>query len=154
MRLFAGILVAVLLLGDAETGHATVRIANDPGGRIGDYVDRFRYWRDSGEFVIIDGFCAGACTIVLGAIPHDRICLTPKAKFGFRKASDFNADGHYVPNPGATQALYSVYPPEVKRWIAQRGGLNARMIVLQGKELQRLYRPCSLDAQVAKSRQQ
>jgi hypothetical protein len=146
MKFSAGILIAVALLGGAGTGHATVRIATDPGGRIGDYVDKFRYLRDVGELVIIDGLCAGACTIVLGAIPRDRICLTSNAKFGFKAAWDRDAAGHQVVNPGATQTLYSVYPPEVKRWIAQRGGLTARMIVLQGKQLQRLYRHCSLDA--------
>jgi hypothetical protein len=153
MKLLAGILVAVLLLGGVGTGRATVRIANDPGGRIGVYLDKFRHLPDSGELVIIDGLCVAACTIVLGAIPRDKICLTSNAKFGFKAASDLGADGHYVLNPEATQALYSVYPLEVKRWIAQRGGLTAHMIVLQGKQLQGLYRPCSLDAHVPNSRQ-
>ena len=66
MKFLAGILIAVSLLGGVGTGHATVRIANDPGGRIGDYLDKFRHLRDSGELVIIDGLCAAACTIVLG----------------------------------------------------------------------------------------
>jgi hypothetical protein len=151
MKFFAGILIAVLLLGGVGTGHAAVRIANDPGGRIGDYLDKFRHLRDSGEFVIIDGLCAAACTIVLGAIPRDKICLTSNAKFGFKAAWDLDADGHQVVNP--TQALYSLYSLEVKRWIAQRGGLTAHMVVLQGKQLHALYRPCSLDADVPKSRQ-
>ena len=153
MKFLAGILIAVLLLGGVGTGHATVRIPNDPGGRIGDYLDKFRHLRDSGELVIIDGLCAGACTIVLGAIPRDKICLTSKAKFGFKAAWDLDADGHHVVNPGATQTLYSVYPLEVKRWIAQRGGLTAHMIVLQGKQLHALYRPCSLDGLAPNSRQ-
>jgi hypothetical protein len=33
--------------------------------------------------VIIDGFRASACTIVLGAVPDDKICVTSRAKFGF-----------------------------------------------------------------------
>jgi hypothetical protein len=153
MKFLAGILIAVLLLGGVGTGHATVRIGNDRGGRIGDYVDKFRHLRDTGELVIIDGLCAGACTIVLGAISRDKICLTSNAKFGFKAAWDLDADGHQVVNPGATETLYSVYPHEVRRWIAQRGGLTAHMIVLQGKHLHALYRPCSLDAHVSNSRQ-
>lgn len=144
MKLLKGILVAVLLLGGVETGHATARIANDLGGRIGVYVDKFQHLRNSGEFVIIDGLCAAACTIVLGAIPRDKICLTSNAKFGFQAASDVDAHGHYVLNSESTQMLYSLYPLEVKRWIAQRGGLTAHMIVLQGKQLQGRYRFCSL----------
>ena len=123
------------------------------GGRIGDYVDKFRHLRDSRELVIIDGLCAGACTIVLAAIPRDKICLTSKAKFGFKAAWDRDADGRQVVNAGATQTLYSLYPVEVKRWIAQRGGLTAHMIFLQGKRLHALYRPCSVDGLVSNSRQ-
>jgi hypothetical protein len=35
--------------------------------------------------VIIDGFCASACTIVLGTVPHDKICVTCRAKLGFSR---------------------------------------------------------------------
>jgi hypothetical protein len=146
MKFLAGLLIAVLLLGSVGTGHAAVRIGNDRGGRIGDYIDKFRHWRDTGELVIIDGLCAGACTIVLGAISRDKICLTSNARFGFKAAWDLGADGHQVVNPGATKTLYSVYPIEVQRWIAQQGGLTAHMIFLRGKELHALYRPCSPDA--------
>lgn len=110
MKFLAGILIAVLLLGSVGTGHAAVRIGNDRGGRIGDYIDKFRHLRDTGELVIIDGLCAGACTIVLGAISRDKICLTSNARFGFKAAWDLGADGHQVVNPGATKTLYSVYP--------------------------------------------
>ena len=45
------------------------------------------------EAVIIDGLCASACTIVLGAIPHDKICVTSHATLGFHAAWDFGANG-------------------------------------------------------------
>jgi hypothetical protein len=115
------ILLAALLLGGVGTGYAAVRIANDPGGRIGVYVDKYQHLRDSGEIVIIDGLCAGACTIVLGAIPRDKVCFTSNAKFGFQVVWDFDAHGQTMPNPEATQMLYSMYPSQVKHWIAQRG---------------------------------
>jgi hypothetical protein len=146
MKFLAGTLIAVLLLGSVGAGHAAVRIGNDRGGRIGDYIDKYRHLRDTGEFVIIDGLCAGACTIVLAAISRDKICLTSNARFGFKAAWDLGADGHQVVNHGATKTLYSVYPVEVQRWIAQRGGLTAHMIFLQGRPLHRLYRSCSPDA--------
>ncbi|MFX7705271.1 hypothetical protein ABTJ74_19745, partial [Acinetobacter baumannii] len=65
MKLLTGMMVAVLLLAGTGTGHATIRIANDTGGRLGIYIDKFKQLRESGEFIIIDGLCAGACTIVL-----------------------------------------------------------------------------------------
>jgi hypothetical protein len=40
MKLLTGLLAAMLLLAGAGTSHAVVRIANDPGGQIGRYVER------------------------------------------------------------------------------------------------------------------
>jgi hypothetical protein len=149
MKLVTGLLAAVLLLAGVGASHAVVRIAEDRGGRIGTYVDKYQGLRSSGETVIIDGLCASACTIVLGAVPHDRICVTSHANLGFHAAWDFGADGRAVTNPEATQMLYSMYPSAVKHWIAQRGGLTPHMIFLRGKQLTSMYRPCYLDAQAS-----
>jgi hypothetical protein len=149
MRLATGLLAAVLLLIGMAPSHAVVRIADDRGGRIGTYVDKYQGLRTSGEAVIIDGLCASACTIVLGAIPHDRICVTSHATLGFHAAWDFGANGRAITNPEATQMLYSMYPSTVKRWIQARGGLTPHMIFLRGKELQALFKPCYLDAQAS-----
>jgi hypothetical protein len=149
MRLATGLLAAVLLLLGLAPSHAVVRIADDRGGRIGTYVDKYQGLRNSGEAVIIDGLCASACTIVLGAIPHDRICVTSHATLGFHAAWDFGTNGRAITNPEATQMLYSMYPSPVKRWISARGGLTPHMIFLRGKELQALYKPCYLDAQAS-----
>ena len=149
MRLATGLLAAVLLLVGMAQGHAVVRIADDRGGRIGTYVDKYQGLRSSGETVIIDGLCASACTIVLGAIPHDKICVTSHATLGFHAAWDFGTNGRAITNPEATQMLYAMYPSRVKRWIAARGGLTPHMIFLRGKELQALYKPCYLDAQAS-----
>ncbi len=149
MKLATGLLAAVLLLVGLGTSHAVVRIAEDRGGRIGTYVDKYQDLRSSGEAVIIDGLCASACTIVLGAVPHDKICVTSKANLGFHAAWDFGSNGRAVTNPEATQMLYSMYPSQVRHWIAQRGGLTPRMIFLHGRQLMSMYRPCYLDAQAS-----
>jgi hypothetical protein len=152
MKLVTGLLAAVLLLAGMGASHAVVRIAEDRGGRIGTYVDRYQGLRSSGETVIIDGLCASACTIVLGAVPHDKICVTSHARLGFHAAWDPGANGRAITNPEATQMLYSMYPSPVRRWIAQRGGLRPQMIFLRGKQLMSMYRPCYLDAQAAAPR--
>ena len=149
MRLVTGVLASVLLLAGVGASHAVVRIADDRGGRIGTYVDRYQGLRSSGETVVIDGLCASACTIVLGAIPRDKICVTSHAMLGFHAAWDFGANGRAITNPEATQMLYSMYPSPVRRWIAARGGLTPHMIFLRGKQLQALYKPCYLDAQAS-----
>ena len=152
MKFVTGLLAAVLLLAGIGTSHAVVRIADDRGGRIGTYVDKYQGLRSSGEMVIIDGLCASACTIVLGAVPHDKICVTSHANLGFHAAWDFGSNGRAVTNPEATQMLYSMYPSAVRRWIAQRGGLKSQMIFLRGKQLMSMYRPCYMDAQASSPR--
>jgi hypothetical protein len=151
MKFVTGLLAAVLLVAGVGASHAVVRIADDRGGRIGTYVDKYQGLRTSGEAVIIDGLCASACTIVLGAVPHDKICVTSHANLGFHAAWDFGTNGRAVTNPEATQMLYSMYPSEVRRWISKRGGLTPRMIFLRGRQLTAMYKPCYLDAQASAS---
>jgi hypothetical protein len=140
------LLLALLALTGVTASKAAIRIGDDRGGRIGNYLDRYEALRTSGETVIIDGQCLSACTIVLGAVSHDRICVTSHASFGFHAAYDFGANGRAVTNLEATQMLYSHYPSPVRRWIAARGGLKSQVIFLRGKELMSMYRPCYLDA--------
>jgi len=105
MKLLTGLLAAMLLLAGAGTSHALVRIANDRGGQIGRYVEGYEQLRASGQTVMIDGLCASACTIVLGAIPNDKICVTPNANLAFHAAWDFGARGGTITNPEATRML-------------------------------------------------
>jgi hypothetical protein len=142
MKLLTGLLAATLLLADTSTSHAEVRIARDQGGQIGRYVDRYEQLRASGQTIVIDGLCASACTIVLATIPHDKICVTPNANLAFHAAWDFGAHGRAIANPEATRTLYSMYPSQVRRWIASQGGLTPSMIFLRGRQLEAMYRPC------------
>jgi hypothetical protein len=142
MKFVTGLLAAALLIAGVEASHAAVRIADDRGGRIGTYVTKFQHLRSSGESVIIDGLCASACTIVLGAVPHDKICVTPRATLGFHAAYDFGINGRTFTDREATMMLYSIYPTPVRRWIAARGGLTPQMIFLRGRQLQAMYQPC------------
>jgi hypothetical protein len=132
MKLVTGVLAAVLLLAGMGASHAVVRIADDRGGRIGAYVNKYQGLRSSGETVVIDGLCASACTIVLGAVPHDKICVTSRATLGFHAAWDFGAKGRTVTDREATLVLYSMYPMPVAaldrraRWLDASHDLPAR----------------------------
>ncbi|MCL2715203.1 MAG: hypothetical protein FWD68_11615 [Alphaproteobacteria bacterium] len=141
--------IAGILVSGVEPGNAVVRIAGDRGGRIGTYFDKYQHLRSSGEMVVIDGLCASACTIVLGTIPSNRICVTSHATLAFHAAWDMGRNGRLVTNPAATRMLYMMYPSPVRRWIASHGGLTPRMLFLRGKPLQAMYRPCYFDAQAA-----
>lgn len=149
MRIATPLLAAVVLFAGVAAAHAAVRIAEDRGGRIGTYVDKYESLRSSGERVMIDGLCASACTIVLGAVPAHRICVTPRAALGFHAAWDIDRNGRAVTNREATRMLYALYPARVKRWIARHGGLTRHMIFLRGAQLQSMYQPCYLNAEAA-----
>jgi hypothetical protein len=142
MKFVTCLLAAALLLAGVGASHAAVLIADDRGGQIGSYITKFQRLRSSGQPVIIDGLCASACTIVLGAVPHDKICVTSRAALGFHAAYDFGINGRTFTNREATMMLYSMYPTRVQRWIAARGGLTPQMIFLRGKQLQAMYQPC------------
>ena len=142
MKVAASLVAAALLLADMGTSHAAVRIADDRGGQIGSYINKFRRLHSSGQSVVIDGLCASACTLVLGAVPRDKICVTSHAALGFHAAYDFGVNGRTITNPEATMMLYSTYPRPVQRWIDARGGLRPQIIFLRGKQLQAMYQPC------------
>src|SRR5438128_2192989 len=55
---------------------ADYRMTRDHGGSIERYKARYAAIRDRGERVIIDGVCNSACTLVLGIVPLNRVCVT------------------------------------------------------------------------------
>src|SRR5215471_6291994 len=80
----AGATVMMVLAGGPA--FATMRITSDPGGQIGPYLQNLSSLRNSGERVVIDGPCLSACTMILGVIPRDHLCVTPRARLGFHTA--------------------------------------------------------------------
>ena len=131
-------LVAILTL----PASATVRIASDRGGQIGPYLDKLEALRDSGQNVMIDGACLSACTMALGIIPRNHLCVTQRARLGFHAAWKPAARGHQITNREGTELLMSRYPEQVREWIAQHGGLSPRMIYLDGRDLASMYQTC------------
>ena len=121
---------------------ATIRIAGDAGGQIGPYLERHKAMRQSGERVVIDGPCLSACTMVLGAIPRNRICVTSRAVLGFHTSYDLDQNGMQVTSRGGTSLLMNNYPRHVRSWIARRGGLSRDMKFLGGRELSSMYASC------------
>jgi hypothetical protein len=148
MRIRATLVSAALLLSTfvspflATSASATMRISDDVGGRIGAYVDQFSQVRNSGEKVVIDGACLSACTLVLGIVPRNRICVTRRAMLGFHAAWMPGTNGKPVPSAVGTQALWDLYPQNIRHWINARGGLSSKMVFLRGSELMAMYPQC------------
>jgi hypothetical protein len=143
MRLTAVIFGAALAALSVSSASAVVRITGDTGGQIGPYLENLIALRDSGQRVIIDGPCLSACTLVLGVVPRDRICVTRRARLGFHAAWHPGENGRPATNRGGTQLLMAVYPAQVKNWIARRGGLTREMKYLTGRELASMYPSCN-----------
>src|SRR5215475_2841783 len=141
--LIRGLVIGVALAALSGTSaSATMRISEDRGGQIGQYLQAFATVRSSGERVVVDGNCLSACTLVLGLVPRERICATDRARFGFHAAWMPDRDGRPVTSPLGTQALWSIYPATVRRWINQHGGLSRKMIFMQGNQLSGIVASC------------
>jgi hypothetical protein len=142
MRRAVLLLVAAVAALSASTAHATMVISSDRGGLISDYAARFITARDSGEQVVIDGACLSACTLVVGMVPREKVCATPKAVLGFHSAWRPAGGGKRVNSSVASQAMLDVYPADLRKWISHRGGLSSKMIFLYGRELAEIVPPC------------
>jgi hypothetical protein len=101
-------LVTIFLLFALAPASSTVRIGNDGGGQIGAYLAKYRALKVSGERVEIDGACASACTMLLGIIPRNRLCVTPRASLVFHSAWDI--EGDQAVTADANRILWSTYP--------------------------------------------
>jgi len=145
MRVRATLVIAAILAFAATGASATMRISDDVGGRIGAYVDQYSAVRASGEKVVIDGACLSACTLVLGIVPRNRICVTRRAMLGFHAAWMPGNNGKPVPSAVGTQALWDLYPQNIRHWINARGGLSPKMMFLRGTELLSMYPECRSD---------
>src|SRR5437660_954577 len=142
MAIRTALAAAHFSLASLNSGCADMWIHDDRGGRIEDYISRFSALRQSGERVIVDGACLSACTMVLGVIPRDRICITRRATFGFHAAWMPTSSGYTVGSPLGDRVLWASYPPAVRNWISRHGGLSRRLILLRGPALAAMYPTC------------
>jgi hypothetical protein len=105
--------------------NATVFIRNDPGGRIVDFVDKYSRLRSTGETVVIAGDCASACTLMLGLLPKEQFCATPRAAFGFHTATfeydDDQGRHHRDHAPEMSSLMWRMYPPRVRKLVKSLG---------------------------------
>jgi hypothetical protein len=139
----AGALASGLVACVSGAASAEVRITNDPGGEVSSYVSKFHDMRASGEHVVIDGPCLSACTLLTGIIAKDHICVTSRAVLGFHAASYYDdASRSLVPTREGSRLVMRLYPPEIRSWVVNHGGLRPQLITLRGRELTALYRTC------------
>jgi hypothetical protein len=136
------IFVAAALFAAIGHARAEVRILASPGGQVGPFIELFDRLNASGERVVIDGPCLSACTLVLMMVPAERICVTRRAVLGFHAARSIDRRGRMYAEPEASREVEAAYPTPVREWIARRGGLTSRLLLLRGRELAAIYPRC------------
>lgn len=126
------LLFVVLLPFTGPASAQTVDISDYHGGLISAYQNQWSALAAQGVKVRIVGPCVSACTLVLSYVPRQNICVMPNAYLGF----------HWATTAFHTQELWSAYPPDIRQWIYQRGGLTDQMIWLQAPAIYRYIRRC------------
>ena len=124
------LLLSALLVLASVPAYADYRITRDFGGLVEQYKAKYAQIRDRGERVIIDGICNSACTLVLGIVPLNKICVTPQARASASTPPITTRPipfGIKVTSYAGTADLMSYYPPTVKDWIERKGGLTPEM---------------------------
>ena len=138
-----------VLIALTASAYGAYRITLDPGGQIDQYHQRYTMLRDAGAKIEIDGLCIFACTMILGLIPPENVCVTERARLAFHSAS--NAFGQ--PASEGTRLLWAIYPPKVREYLKQRGwngddkekNEHPDLIYMELPELEQFYKRCRVD---------
>jgi len=114
--LLGALLVLVVPAHSRGFHHAqTMVLANDMGGLISAYEQRYIRAARSGARAVIDGDCLSACTMAIG-IFRGRICAAPNAVLGFRSAWEPWPCGK-VPAPPGTRQIARHFTREAMTWV-------------------------------------
>lgn len=106
-------------------------VHDDLGGRLLEYA---RKYERAERPIRLFGHCASACTL---ALYYPSTCVGPRAVLSFHAVR--GAGRH---NRLLTQWMYLRYPPAIRSWIDEQGGLTEKLITLKGAELRQRVRGC------------
>jgi hypothetical protein len=144
--------IALLACKSDSANSATV-VRYSPGGHMALFAIKYDRMSRTGEKLVIDGGCWSACTMFLGFIRPENVCVTERAKLGFHTATETADHGKkksWVHSQDGTKRLWSLYPENIKAALRKRGWNGDRywiahpdFVVLQGKTLRALVRPCN-----------
>ena len=126
------IFLAALILISTPAYANTITINEfNHGGMLDDFVAFWKWIAASGDNVVIDAPCASGCTLFLGYVPPDKVCITGKGSLGIHKAA--NDSG---PLDEFSKALYrSSYPEWVLKWIQSKGGMTKDVIFMWPEDM-------------------
>ena len=132
MRLRFGCLGLTIIALGAIAAAETIDVSDNHGGLVSAYDARWAEAAARGVHVRIVGPCQSACTVLLGHIPHENICVTPRASFGF----------HQAKFPASTATLWAAYSADIRAWIDAHGGLQKNFIWMRAPDIYRFFKKC------------
>jgi hypothetical protein len=132
MRLRFGILASAVIALPAIAGAETIDVADSQGGLVSVYDARWAGLAARGVHVRIVGPCQSACTVLLGHIPRQNICVTPRAAFGF----------HQAKVAASTARLWAAYGSNIRAWIDAHGGLQKSFVWMRAPDIYRFFKRC------------
>jgi hypothetical protein len=132
LRAWHAVLASFLFFAPPVANAETVQIIDDRGGLIIAYQMQWAMLAPQSVNVQIKGHCVSACTILLGYIPRERICVSSGASLGF----------HLATPAFVTEDLLRVYPLDIRLWIEQHGGLTHQIIWLQAPDIYGYFQRC------------
>jgi hypothetical protein len=96
MRAWQFLLVAILFLTASAPRAETIDVSDFHGGLLSTYQTQWSTLAARGVKVRIVGPCVSACTILVGYIPRNNICVMPNAYLGFHWASTRKRCGVFI----------------------------------------------------------
>jgi len=139
------LLAALTLLLIGSAAHAAkphVIIENDYGGNLDVYVKKANALRKAN--IQIRGVCSSACNLYLG---NPGTCVHRDAVLYFHAAHNLDPYRPATKQERQEQLwwnnyMMAAYPPKVRKWIRERGGLTGKGLMLMGRELRSVVRVC------------
>jgi len=124
----------------------TCVVTHDPGGLVREFKSQAYILKGQGRRLVIDGFCASACTI--GAdLARPNVCITPKATFHFHKG--YRPSLWPLGREIVRVDLSDQYSTDIRRWIALKGGLPGKdacdnsLLDMSNAEARQFFPMCS-----------
>lgn len=124
--------ILALMLAISPVSAETIDVYDDHGGIVPEYDAHWAELAARGVDVRIVGPCQSACTVLLGHIPRDHICVTPDARFGF----------HLAKVPRSTAILWAAYDSDIRQWINAHGGLTHEFIWMSAPDIYNYFKKC------------
>jgi len=132
MKSIALLLACALTVAASPARAETINVSDAHGGVVAQYDATWTANAVRGVSVRIVGPCQSACTVLLGHIPRERICVTAAARFGF----------HYGTNAKATGIMWNSYQSDIQGWINAHGGLKKDFIWMKAPDTYKYFHKC------------